>query len=124
MEQALALYDPAHASISSWLDNPQILAFTFLFRSLTYLGYLDQARLCRDKAVALARQGRHAHTLAMVLGISCEMTDLARSSPAVLLQQVEEMGALCAEHAFPYWAASALSWRGIGLSALGHGGRL
>jgi class 3 adenylate cyclase/predicted ATPase len=120
-EQALTLYDPSHPSIAWWPNDPHILACIFLFRSLTYLGYLDQARHWRDEALALARQRRQFQTVAFVLAIAFEITDLARLAPAILLQEVEELTALCAEHALPYWAPIALVWRGVGMAALGHG---
>jgi predicted ATPase len=119
-EQALRLYDPAHPSISWWPYDPQVLAFIFLARSLAYLGYLDQARLCLDEARAIARQRQHTHSLVMADGISCEITDLAQCYSSVLLQRADELAALCAEHAIPYWAALAQLWRGATLSALGH----
>jgi hypothetical protein len=45
-ERALALYDPAFWATNS--VSPQSYAGMFVFRSLGYLGYLDQARFRRD----------------------------------------------------------------------------
>jgi hypothetical protein len=119
-EQALRLYDPAHASIPWWPYDPQIVAFIFLFRSLAYLGYLDQARLCLDETIALARQRQHAHTLAMVVTISFEIAYLAQSFSSILLQRIEELVALCTQQGHPYWVAIVHAWRGNALSVLGH----
>jgi len=49
--------------------SPQSYAGMFVFRSLGYLGYLDQARFRRDAELELARKQAHAHTLAMLLGV-------------------------------------------------------
>jgi class 3 adenylate cyclase/predicted ATPase len=116
-EQALALYDPAHAVLGP--VDPQIRTFTYSFRLLMYLGYLDQARLRRHETLAQARQRTHAHTLASVLGIALLCDAHIRSDLAILLQRAEELAALCAEHAFPYWAAIAFCIRGWCLSASG-----
>jgi len=116
-EQALALYDPTHAVLGP--VDPQIRTLTYSFRLLMYLGYLDQARLRRDETLAQARQRTHAHTLASVLGIALICDAHIRSDLAILLQRAEELAALCAEHAFPYWAAIAFCIRGWCLSASG-----
>ncbi len=116
-EQALALYDPAHAVLGP--VDPQIRTLTYSFRLLMYLGYLDQARLRRHETLAQARQRTHAHTLASVLGIALLCDAHIRSDLAILLQRAEELAALCAEHAFPYWAAIAFCIRGWCLSASG-----
>ena len=84
-----------------------------------YLGYLDQARLRRHETLAQARERTHAHTLASVLGIALICDAHIRSDLAILLQRAEELAALSAEHAFPYWAAIAFCIRGWCLSALG-----
>jgi predicted ATPase len=114
-EQALALYDPAHAAVGP--VDPQIRALTYSFRLLVYLGYLDQARLRRHEMLVQARQRKHAHTLASLLGIALISDAHIRTDPAILLPRAEELAALCAEHAFPYWAAIAFCIRGWCLSA-------
>ena len=68
------------------------------FRSLTYPGYLDQARAYRDRAVFRARQQKHAHTLAMVLQISLEIDQSMKNDPAAQLRNAEEIFAHCTEH--------------------------
>jgi class 3 adenylate cyclase/predicted ATPase len=116
-EQALALYDPAHAAVGP--VDPQIRALTYSFRLLVYLGYLDQAHLRRHETLVQARQRKHAHTLASLLGIALICDAHIRTDPAILLPRAEELAALCAEHAFPYWAAIAFCIRGWCLSASG-----
>jgi predicted ATPase/class 3 adenylate cyclase len=116
-EQALALYDPAHA-VPGPVD-PQIRTLTYSFRLLMYLGYLDQSHLRRQETLAQAHQRTHAHTLASVLGIALLCDAHIQSDVAILLQRAEELATLCAEHAFPYWAAIAFCIRGWCLSASG-----
>jgi predicted ATPase len=116
-EQALALHDPAHAH--GWITHPRIVALTFLFRSLIYLGYLDQARLRRDEAVTQTRQRTDAHNLATLLVITLACDTHLQYEPAVLLQQAQELTALCTEHGFPHWALVATLWRGWCQSASG-----
>jgi hypothetical protein len=99
-EQALVLYDPEHAP--NWAVDPQLVALGYLFRSLFYLGYLDQARSARVEALTQARQRTHAHTLAMLLRISLECDEHIQTDPAILLQQAQELAVLSAEHGFPY----------------------
>ena len=118
-ERAMALFDPPHPSEAWWTQNPYVTALTFSFRSLTYLGYLDQARARREEALAQAHQRQHAHTLAMVRCISLLTLDHIKSDAAILLQQTEEMRAHCVEHGFPYFEAAALMCRGHSLSMLG-----
>jgi hypothetical protein len=58
-ERALALHDPAFWA-ANWTVSPQSYAGMFLFRSLAYLGYLDQARFSQDEHLGLARKQAHA----------------------------------------------------------------
>lgn len=118
-ERALALYDPAFASAADWPVNPQSFAGMFLFRSLGYLGYLDQARFRRDEHLGLARKQAHAHTLAMLLGVSLLFDMHIRRDAASLLSNSEQLGTLCAEHGFPYWEAYSTWGRGCCLSISG-----
>jgi hypothetical protein len=42
----------------------------YLALTLTYLGYVDQARSCIDRALSEARQLEHTFTLVLVLQVS------------------------------------------------------
>jgi class 3 adenylate cyclase/predicted ATPase len=117
-ERALALYDPAFWT-ANWTVSPQSYAGMFLFRSLTYLGYLDQARFRRDEHLGLARKQAHAHTLAMQLGTSLACDVHMRRDAASLLSISEQLGTLCADHGFPYWGALSAWGRGCCLSISG-----
>ena len=118
-ERALALYDPAYPSLATWPVHFQSFAGMFAFRSLTYLGFLDRARQCREEHMALARQRNHAHTLAMLLGTSLACDVHMHHDPATLVTSVDDLVALCAEHSLPYWAGVATMLRGWCLSGLG-----
>jgi predicted ATPase len=117
-ERALALYEPAFWT-ANWTVSPQSYAGIFLFRSLAYLGYLDQARLRRDEHIGLARKQAHAHTLAMVLGVSLMFDMHIRRDAASLLSNSEQLGTLCADHGFPYWEAYSAWGRGYCFSISG-----
>jgi class 3 adenylate cyclase/tetratricopeptide (TPR) repeat protein len=119
-EQALSLYDPAYPSLTRWPQDPCVLALAFAFRSLTYLGYLDQARKRRDEALTQARQRAHAHTLAMVLVLSMEIEYYMQTEAEILLRRAEESMKHAVEHGFPYWIRASQSYRWNALSALGH----
>jgi predicted ATPase len=120
-EQALALYDPAHPPVwaSPTLYDPLIWALIYSFRSQFYLGYLDQARLRRNEALAQARQLTYVHTLASLLGTGLVDDVHMQSDPAILLLHADELAILSAEHGFPHWAAVAKWYRGWCLLGLG-----
>jgi tetratricopeptide (TPR) repeat protein len=83
--------------------------------TLAHLGYIDQARLRLDEALARVHRHRHAHTLVHVLDMA-NWIDWVTRSPALLL---EEYLALATEHGFPFYLGWALAYRGRSLIALG-----
>jgi class 3 adenylate cyclase/tetratricopeptide (TPR) repeat protein len=115
-EQALALSN--FPNPFPGLADPETMALTFSFRSLSELGYLDQARLRRDEAVAKARRRGHAFTLAVVLGHAAGFDQLIRCAAASSLERADELAAHCAAHGFPFWGAWAQWNRGTQLLAL------
>jgi hypothetical protein len=56
LENALSLWDPTFRRFSALPDDPYVQILIFLSRTLLYLGYVDQARLRRDEALAEARR--------------------------------------------------------------------
>jgi tetratricopeptide (TPR) repeat protein len=97
---------------------PCILVFPtliFLFRSQTYLGYLDRARAYRDEALTLARQRMHGHTLVTAESISFEIDDAMQIEPNVLRNRADEVLAHADQSGFPYWSAVASQQVGISL---------
>jgi predicted ATPase len=119
VEQGLGLYDPAHRPSIAGLheDNHNIL---LVYRSLALfsLGYLNQARVRRDEALADARRRGHAHTLALALAVIW-FVDWGTEPPQASLQRADELVALSDEHDFPMWQAIGTAWRGWCLAALG-----
>jgi class 3 adenylate cyclase len=111
-QQALTLYDPAHPSLAWWSIDPRMTALMVSFRCLTYLGYLEQGRVGGEKAIAIARRQGHAHSAAMVVTI-CNHFSEQIYGPATLLQQADELEALCTEHGLPYWGGNCTigSWQ-------------
>jgi class 3 adenylate cyclase/tetratricopeptide (TPR) repeat protein len=104
-EEALRLYDPAHPPF--WTIDAQSIALIFYFHSLTYLGYLDEARSRRDEALALGRQRHHAATLAFLLVETLGSEAHIQSDASIVLRRAEELEAICAEQGFVYWEACA-----------------
>jgi tetratricopeptide (TPR) repeat protein len=121
-ERALALYDPMHSAAFAMISpqDPQLTALITLADVLSCLGFLDQARQRCDEARTKARQRAHAHTLALVLGLTWSCEARARSEPSLLLQRAEELQLYTAEHGLPYFAAQAMVYRGLSLSKLGN----
>ena len=114
---ALQLYRPENP-LKEWSSQDALsTSLIFMCRSLTYLGYLDQARHYREEGLSKARG--HAHTLAMALMIVNEVDDAMRVEPAILLRQAEEAVAVCSGQGFPYWDAAALGARGGAFLRLG-----
>ena len=104
-EEALRLYDPAHPPF--WTIDAQSIMLIFYFHSLTYLGYLDEARSRRDEALALGRQRHHAATLAFLLVETLGSEAHIQSDASIVLRRAEELEAFCAEQGFVRWEASA-----------------
>ena len=92
-----------------------------LAATLTYLGYVDQARASAAEAVSEARKLGHAFTLAYALVQSCFVSWISRDSPDEAHRHANEMLTLAEEHNFPYYVAWGLIHRGWSLAALGRG---
>ena len=83
----------------------------FLFMTLAYMGYIDQARGRIDGLMWEARQLGHAHALAAVLH-HANWIDWITSSP---MSHVDEFEVLTTEHGFTFYLGWALAWRGKSL---------
>jgi class 3 adenylate cyclase/tetratricopeptide (TPR) repeat protein len=117
-EQALKLHRRENP-LFPWMPNdPKASALNFLFRSLSYLGYLDHARFHQEKALAYARE-RHPYALAEAVQMSAEIDEALKIDARVRLNRAEESIAHCAEQCFPFWATVALRSRGESLLDLG-----
>jgi hypothetical protein len=54
-ENALSLWDPKYGAFAATPENPYVASLGHLSRALLCLGYVDQASLRRDEALAQAR---------------------------------------------------------------------
>jgi class 3 adenylate cyclase/tetratricopeptide (TPR) repeat protein len=117
-ENALSLWDPTYRAFASTLD-PYVVILTFLSRTLLCLGYVDQARLRQDEALAEARR-RSAFNLVFVQGIytGVRATEGLQSAQ-MMLRSAEEMVAISSEQGFPLWLGTGNMMRGWCLGAMG-----
>ena len=117
-ENALSLWDPTYRAFASTLD-PYVVILTFLSRTLLCLGYVDQARLRQDEALAEARR-RSPFNLVFVQGIftGVRATEGLQSAQ-MMLRSAEEMVAISSEQGFPLWLGTGNIMRGWCLGAMG-----
>jgi class 3 adenylate cyclase/tetratricopeptide (TPR) repeat protein len=117
LERCHGLADPAYRGGEVAFFHAMMLAS--LACTLTYLGYIDQARSRLNEALSEARQLRLAQALAEVLSIA-NTIDLITVSPE-MQRHADELLALSTEHGFPFFLAWATVLRGVSLTALGQG---
>ncbi len=120
-ERALELYERANISSFAMISpqDPKPTALISKSEALSCLGFLDQAGLCRDEALLIARQRAHANTIALILAGACGL-DARLRSWSLLLERASELKSHSAEHGLPFFAAQASIYLGSSLSALGH----
>jgi class 3 adenylate cyclase/tetratricopeptide (TPR) repeat protein len=99
-------------------EDPYAGMLASLSLTLTYLGYLDEARARRSEALVAARQLEHAYTLTQVLVWAC-WGEWVASLPEEAQKHAEEVIALSSEHGFPFWLAWGFIHSGWSLTALG-----
>ncbi|UGY03919.1 BTAD domain-containing putative transcriptional regulator [Bradyrhizobium quebecense] len=123
-EEALRLYDPAGLDVASfgkrWTNDVRIAVLSVSIESLTYLGYLDQARRRRDEALARAHQIKHAGSMGFILSCIAGCEAHTETDPAIRLDHVRELETFCVQHGFTHWENSAKWQRACCLMALGH----
>lgn len=117
-EMALRLYDLAFVP-GQWFGDGQTIILSVYMESLTHLGYLDQARLRRDEALARARLINHAGTTAFLLSSIAGYEAHTETDPSILLDHVLKLEAFCSRHGFSRFEKSAKWQRGCYLMALG-----
>src|SRR5262249_28843896 len=100
------------------LDDHYVSALIYSFRTLSALGYLNQARARCDIAITEARRLSHPYPLVNAL-CHASYGDWGLQPIDVLLQRAEEAGALCEEHGFLLWLAATHVTRGWCIAALG-----
>ena len=121
LAQGLSLFDPAdrlfYAEVLAY--DPLVALLAISAPSLASLGYLDQAALRRDAALAEARRLSHPHTLAIALAHAFITGWPIRSEPKSLLQYADELLTLSVEHGLGLYRTMVLVQRGWYLAALG-----
>ncbi|MBV9250135.1 MAG: tetratricopeptide repeat protein [Acetobacteraceae bacterium] len=115
LEQCAGLSDPAHRTVEGLSFDYYTLTLSWLAVTLTYLGYIDQARSRINTALSEARRLKHTHTLAHILDFA-NWIDWVTCSPAV---HIEEALALPTEHGFSLFRGWAIASRGWTLTTLG-----
>ncbi|MCL4301393.1 MAG: AAA family ATPase [Anaerolineae bacterium] len=121
-EQAVALYDPAqHRPLTfQYGQDPGPAGLALGALDLWLLGYVEQARRWSDRALELAREGGHAYTLALTLGLSTWFHHFRRER-AVALEQAEELIAISTKQGFDLWLAWGTIIRSWALVEQGQG---
>jgi class 3 adenylate cyclase/tetratricopeptide (TPR) repeat protein len=118
LEQCHRLGDPAHRIIGAEpVEDPFAVMLANLAVTLTYLGYIDQARMRLNEALSEGRRLRHAQTLAYVIWFANWIGRITRSPETE--QYAEELLALSTEHGFQFYLGWAAGYRGASLTARG-----
>lgn len=111
--KAMASYDPARDHATAYVYGFELGVLSLAFGSWAqwFLGRPDTARKSLDRALALAREVGHPHTLAFALVGACELHWFLRN-PEGVQAYTEELAPLAEEKGFVYWEAHAQFYRG------------
>jgi tetratricopeptide (TPR) repeat protein len=120
LENALSLWNPRYRAFAPEPEDPIVTILMHLARPLLCLGYIDQARLRTDEAVAEARR-RSPYNLAFTL---CDAWYVywaieGVKSARTMLRSAEEVLAISSEQGFPLWSGVGNIMRGWCLGAVG-----
>jgi class 3 adenylate cyclase/tetratricopeptide (TPR) repeat protein len=119
-QHALSLWDPMFRDSAPSPDDRYAADLIHLYRTLLYLGYVDQARLRRHEALAEARQ-LSPFTYAFQL-LQAWFGDWAREgakSAEVMLPSADEVLAISSEHGFTLFLGGGKVMRAWCLGVLG-----
>jgi hypothetical protein len=122
-ENALSLRDSTNRGFAGSPERGQGLILITLCKTLTCLGYVDQANLRRDEAVAEARRRRSPFSVAGVLGNAWHADWAIQGSRSAekALQSAEEILAIAHDQGFQFWLGVGNVMRGWSLATLGQG---
>jgi class 3 adenylate cyclase/predicted ATPase len=122
LEKTLLLWDPRFRAFADNLPgpDPQVRAVLSLSFTLSYLGYVDQARLRRDEALREARR-LSPYTLAIALAFTSRSFWAIEGVKAAqtMLRSANELSAISREHDFPLMSTYGDLIRGWCMGALG-----
>ena len=112
--EGLSLFDPADRPFYSEVlaYDPLAALLAISAPSLASLGYLDQAVLRRDAALAEAHRLSHPHTLGIALAHAFMTGWVIRSEAKSLLQYADELLVLSVEHGLGHYRTMVLVQRG------------
>ncbi len=112
-ERAMASYVPARDSVTAYVYGFELGVMSLVFGAWArwFLGYPDAALRDMDRAMALAREHAHPHTMAFALTGACELRWFLRD-PTGVSQHTEELAPLADEKGFFYWQMHAAFYRG------------
>jgi len=113
-EQIVALYNAEQhhpLTFQYGKNDPRPDGMSLGALNLWLLGYVEQARRWSDRAVMLARETAHAHTLAHTLVTSARLY-LFCQEPAVAQEQADEAIAICIKQGLAWlgWATITRVW--------------
>jgi len=120
IEQSRGVIDPARRAVLTTLTGSDQFALIpkYLALTLTFLGYLDQARKLMEEALSEVRRLEHAHTLAQMLEAS-SWVELNTGSPYEARRYAEEATEVSNHYGFLFWSAWGTIAHGRSLTVLG-----
>jgi tetratricopeptide (TPR) repeat protein len=121
-ENALSLWDPKYGAFAATPENPYVASLCRLSRALLCLGYVDQAHLRRDEALAQAR-ALPLYNLVFVLvqawwGI--DWVTAGGKPERTMLRSAEQILAISTEQGFSQWLVVGNMLHGWCLGTTGH----
>jgi class 3 adenylate cyclase/predicted ATPase len=120
LENALSLCDPTFRRFSPSPEDTYVQILIFLSRTLLYLGYVDQARLRRDEALAEARRlSPYNLVFALCFAWYGDWASEGVESAPARLQSAEKVLAISAEQGFAMWSPVGNIMRGWSLGVVG-----
>jgi tetratricopeptide (TPR) repeat protein len=108
-ERLLKVPVPEADERSLWFPSDastRTIALAYLAVNLLYLGHLDRAIACRDRALGLARKSGFPYALAVALSCASHADWLGGARQAAL-ERITELSTLAAQHGFPLFLALA-----------------
>jgi class 3 adenylate cyclase/tetratricopeptide (TPR) repeat protein len=119
-ENAFRLWDPKYRAFAPSPNDPCVSALIHFSRTLLCLGYVDQARLCRDEALAEARRlSPYVLTWALSSAWYGNWAIEGICSLQPMMQTAEEILAISSEQGFPLFSSVGNIIRGWCISAMG-----
>lgn len=114
LEALLARYTTeAHGELAwRYGTDPAVSAHSFLSWVLWLQGQAGPAIEHRTRAITLAREYNHSHSIAHALGIGGCMLDCLRGDESSAAALSDSLLALAREYSFPYWLAAGRAAQG------------